>query len=171
VPDLWQTTNLGLCCTTSGSVKLAKTGNCLTSPAYRFQWLCNKALTWPRSRFCSPQCRLELDYRRYIIRWLRGEVPGGRSNGRVSNYVRRWLFERASSKCEQCGWSRVHPITGRVPLTVHHRDGDSENHRPENLELLYGGCHTLTPNYGILNHGRGRTRRTRKPRQLIARGM
>jgi CRISPR-associated endonuclease/helicase Cas3 len=33
-----------LCCTTSGSVKLAKTGNCLTSPAYRFQWLCNKAL-------------------------------------------------------------------------------------------------------------------------------
>jgi PAS domain S-box-containing protein len=40
-----------LCCTTSGSVKLAKTGNCLTSPAYRFQWLCNKA-RWRAASGC-----------------------------------------------------------------------------------------------------------------------
>jgi hypothetical protein len=72
-------------------------------------------------------------------------------------------------RCEQCGWSRVHPITGLVPLTVNHCDGDSENHRPENLELLCGGCHALTPNYGKLNNGRGRKKRLAKLR--AAQGM
>ena len=126
--------------------------------------VCGKSLTYPRSRFCSPKCRLELDCQRFIARWLRDELPGGRSRGRVSSHVRRWTFERAGNKCEQCGWSRVHPITKRVPLTVHHKDGNSENHRPENLELLCGGCHMLTPNYGKLNNGHGRGKRLQASR-------
>jgi endogenous inhibitor of DNA gyrase (YacG/DUF329 family) len=123
--------------------------------------VCGKAMTYLRSRFCSPNCRLELDYQRFIARWLRGELAGGKGRGRVSNHVRRWLFERAGNKCEQCGWSRVHRSTGRVPLAVHHKDGNSENNRPENLELLCGGCHTLTPTYGMLNKGHGRERRVK----------
>jgi 5-methylcytosine-specific restriction endonuclease McrA len=47
-------------------------------------------------------------------------------------------------------------------LTTNHIDGDSENHRPENLELLCGGCHSLTPHYGKLNNGHGRKRRREK---------
>jgi 5-methylcytosine-specific restriction endonuclease McrA len=132
---------------------------------------CGRSMTYLRSRFCSPQCRLERDYQQCTAQWLRGDVSGGRSNGRVSNHVRRWLFERAGNKCEQCGWSRVHPVTGHIPLAVHHKDGNSENNRPENLELLCGGCHMLTPNYGILNHGRGRTRAGEKSRLLQATGM
>jgi len=130
--------------------------------------VCGKALTHPRSRFCSPRCRLELDYQRFIVRWLQGETPGGRGGGRESGHVRRWLFERAGNKCEQCGWRRVHPITGRIPLTVHHKDGNSENHRPENLELLCGGCHMLTPNYGKLNNGHGRGKRLQEARLVRA---
>jgi 5-methylcytosine-specific restriction endonuclease McrA len=55
-------------------------------------------------------------------------------------------------------------VTGLIPLTVNHIDGNSENHRPENLELLCGGCHTLTPNYGRLNQGKGRRQRLEKIR-------
>src|SRR5207245_4777334 len=80
-------------------------------------------------------------------------------------HIRRWLFQRASNKCEQCGWCRVHPVTGLIPLTVNHRDGNSENHRPENLELLCAGCHSLTPHYGKLNQGRGRRSRLQRLRQ------
>jgi 5-methylcytosine-specific restriction endonuclease McrA len=113
---------------------------------------------------------MDFQYKLYIQRWLAGEVAGGRGEGAVSKHIRRWLFERSGGKCEQCGWSRVHPITGLIPLTVNHRDGDSENHRPENLELLCPGCHALTPNYGKLNVGRGRRKR-REKLQMEAVGM
>jgi len=112
-----------------------------------------------RSKYCSLGCQMEFQHRRFVERWLKGEISGGRGEGCVSKHVRRWLFERARNKCEQCGWSRVHSVTGLIPLTVNHKDGNSENHRPENLELLCGGCHMLTPNFGKLNNGRGRKRR------------
>src|SRR5262249_52097503 len=119
-----------------------------------------------RSKYCSFACQFEWQYREYIRRWLAGEIHGGIGEGRVSRHIRRWLFERAGNKCEQCGWSRVHPVTGLIPLTVNHKDGDSENHRPENLELLCGGCHMLTPTYGKLNNGRGRKKRREKLRAI-----
>jgi hypothetical protein len=108
---------------------------------------------------------MEFQHREYIQQWLAGAIPGGRGEGSVSKHVRRWLFKRAENKCEQCGWNRVHPVTGLIPLTVNHKDGNSENHQPENLELLCGGCHTLTPNYGKLNQGQGRKRRLAKLRE------
>jgi hypothetical protein len=125
---------------------------------------CGRMIENLRSKYCSLPCQMEFQYRQYIERWLAGEVEGRRGEGQVSKHVRRWLFRRAGNKCEQCGWSRVHPVTGLVPLTVNHIDGNSENHRPENLELLCGGCHALTPNFGKLNNGNGRKRRLEKER-------
>lgn len=114
---------------------------------------------------------MEFQHREYIRRWLLGEIDGSRGEGQVSKHIRRWLFKRAGSKCEQCGWSRIHPVTGLIPLTVNHKDGNAENHRPENLELLCGGCHMLTPNYGNLNRGHGRRKRLEKLRLLRVLGM
>jgi len=126
---------------------------------------CGKTVESLKGKYCSIACQLDFQYRLYIERWLAGEVSGGRGEGCASKHVRRWLFQRAGSQCEQCGWSRVHPVTGLIPLTVNHKDGDSENHRPDNLELLCGGCHSLTPNYGKLNQGRGRKRRLERLRK------
>jgi len=124
-----------------------------------------------RSIYCCMKCQHDFAYKQYIQRWLAGEVQGRRREGCVSNHIRRWLYERAGSKCEQCGWDRVHPVTGLIPLTVNHIDGNAENHRPENLELLCGGCHTLTPNYGNLNKGRGRKTRREKLQRKPEVGM
>ena len=128
---------------------------------------CNVVVENLRSRYCSLRCQMEFQHRVYIRRWLAGELHGARGEGCVSKHIRRWLYERASSRCEKCGWSRVHPVTGMVPLTVNHINGDSENHRPENLELLCGGCHMLTPNYGNLNKGHGRKKRLERLRDQI----
>lgn len=125
---------------------------------------CGEPVENLRSQYCTLRCQMEFQHKRYIAKWLAGEMTGSRGEGRPSNHIRRWLTERAGNKCEQCGWSSVHPVTGKVPLTVNHIDGNSENHRPENLELLCGGCHMLTPNYGKLNHGRGRKKRIEKLR-------
>jgi hypothetical protein len=118
-----------------------------------------------RSKYCSIECQNNHEYEEYIKKWLDGNVSGGcrGEKGKVSNHVRRWLFERAGCKCEalldngsRCGWSRKNPKTGKIPLTVHHKDGNSEHHVPKNLELICPCCHSLTPTYGGGNKGNGR---------------
>jgi len=129
---------------------------------------CGKPLIERHSRFCSKECWAKNEYDFYIKEWLEGKVSGGQKKGSgiVSSHVRRWLFERAENKCEaildnglRCGWSRVNLKTGKVPLTVHHRDGNAERHVPENLELICPCCHSITPTYGALNKGNGRKNR------------
>ena len=48
---------------------------------------------------------------------------------------------------------KKNPITGKVPLTINHIDGNPRNNNPDNLEVLCPNCHALTPNYGALNKG------------------
>jgi hypothetical protein len=48
---------------------------------------------------------------------------------------------------------------------LEHKDGNSENHNLNNLELLCPNHHSLTPTYGALNKGNGRTKRREKRKQ------
>lgn len=122
---------------------------------------CSQLLSAQQNLYCSQSCHLEVMYRDYIRRWLIGEVSGGNWHG-VSNYVRRWLIQKRGRRCESCGWEKVNPITGLVPIQVNHKDGNPERHRPENLELLCPNCHSLTPSFGGLNRGRGRSARRKR---------
>jgi 5-methylcytosine-specific restriction endonuclease McrA len=60
------------------------------------------------------------------------------------------------NKCMECGWDKINPKTGKVPIQLEHIDGNSENNKLENLKLLCPNCHSLTPTYGALNKGKGR---------------
>jgi hypothetical protein len=57
-------------------------------------------------------------------------------------------------RCEGCGLSewRDRPL----PLALHHVNGDAQDHRVENLQLLCPNCHSQTPNFS------GRNRRGRR---------
>lgn len=50
------------------------------------------------------------------------------------------------SHCEECGWAEISE-NGRLPLELHHIDGDSKNNSLENLEILCPNCHSLKSNY------------------------
>lgn len=123
------------------------------------------------ARFCSDPCRRQRSreaasrkndqlYRDFIRRWLAGEAvrtfKGGA--GQISSHIRRYLFEKHDSRCTECGWSKEHSVTKKVPLTVEHKDGDWQNNQPSNLTLLCPNCHALTPTYCGLNRGNGRPR-------------
>ncbi len=118
---------------------------------------CGKEVKRAVDKFCNNHCQGEYAYRTYIDRWMRGLETGRKGNFfALSDNVRRFILETFVEKCSQCGWSERHPLTGRVPLTIDHIDGDVENCRPENLRLLCHNCHSLTPTFGSLNRGKGK---------------
>lgn len=123
---------------------------------------CNKELNRPSARYCNHDCQFDHEYVQYIVRWKQGIESGNRGiNGEVSHHVRRFLFEKYHNRCAQCGWSKRHPLTGKIPLTVEHIDGNGFNTIEENLTLLCPNCQALTPTYGGYNRGKGRDSRRR----------
>lgn len=52
--------------------------------------------------------------------------------------------------CEQCGWSKT-ASDGRIPLELHHRNGNRHDNQLENLQILCPNCHSLEDNYRAKN--------------------
>lgn len=67
---------------------------------------------------------------------------------------RRILLKRRGDKCEECGLSEWRDI--KISVQVHHIDGNSDNNFEDNLKLLCPNCHSITPNFGRKNLGKGR---------------
>ena len=80
-----------------------------------------------------------------------GKESGVVGTNDISKRIKRYLFEKYNDSCQICGWNKVNPYTGKVPLQIHHIDGDCKNNRPENLQLLCPNCHSLTENFGSRN--------------------
>lgn len=88
-----------------------------------------------------------------IEKWKNKEITGNRGNQTisVSKSVRDYLIEKYNNKCQKCGWGEINLNTKKVPLQIHHIDGDCENSYEENLEVLCPNCHSLTETFGNLN--------------------
>ena len=56
------------------------------------------------------------------------------------------------AKCENCLLTEW--LECKVPLELHHIDGNKINNQLCNLQLLCPNCHTLTENYRGKNQGR-----------------
>ena len=72
----------------------------------------------------------------------------------TSKHIKRYLIKRANGKCERCGWGEINPYTQKIPLELHHKDGDYRNNTEDNLELLCPNCHSLTDTYRGGNTGK-----------------
>lgn len=114
------------------------------------------------NKYCCQQCQLDYQYKQYIERWKNGQESGLKGKYEVSNHIRKYLFEKNNNSCQKCGWSGVNPITGNVPLQIHHIDGDCLNNSENNLELLCPNCHSLTETFGTLNKISSRVYRKQK---------
>lgn len=103
---------------------------------------------------------MEYNYKQYIIKWKNKEEDGNSGKCEISEYIRRYLFDKFDNKCQQCGWGEINIFTKRVPLQIHHVDGDCTNNIDENnLELLCPNCHSLTGTFGNRNKNSKRTYR------------
>jgi hypothetical protein len=120
---------------------------------------CQTFLSKKQIKYCSNKCQAQHQHSLYIQRWLNGEETGMQGGEKVSEHIRIYLIEKCGNKCSVCNWSEVNPTTGKVPVQIDHIDGDYTNNTECNLRLLCPNCHSLTPTYGALNTGKGRSKR------------
>lgn len=106
-------------------------------------------------KYCSKKCEMIFKFDKYIKNWKSGKISG-KCGDSISPNIKRYIFEKFESKCTKCGWSKVNPYTGLIPLHVDHTDGNSRNNKEENLDLICPSCHSLTGNYGALNKGKSK---------------
>lgn len=125
---------------------------------------CGKELVGNKknNKYCCQQCQLDYQYKQYIEKWKNGQESGIKGKYEVSNHIRKYLFEKYNNSCQKCGWNKINPITGNVPLQIHHIDGDCLNNSENNLELLCPNCHALTETFGTLNKTSSRVYRKQK---------
>ena len=114
---------------------------------------CGKELsqTQRHNLYCSTECWTKNRYNEKINAWLKGEFDGMRGENGISSTIRNYLIEEANYKCELCGWGKTNPTTGKVPLEIHHIDGDYQNNARDNLQVLCPNCHSLTSTFKALN--------------------
>lgn len=62
-----------------------------------------------------------------------------------------WLKQEREWKCECCGLTEWQGK--RLPLEVHHINGDRTDQRRENLQILCPNCHAITENWRSGNLG------------------
>jgi len=110
---------------------------------------CGKKLNGSQVKYCSNECQMEYQKIRKINEWKEHPEKFISENGYP--FIRNYLLNKNSSKCENCGWGEINQYTHSIPLEVHHIDGDCTNNREENLQLLCPNCHSLTENFGSRN--------------------
>ena len=125
---------------------------------------CGKELTIEQrhNSYCSSECANNAKIQKKVDAWTNGEFNGQQANGSLSTTIRNYLLKKANYRCEKCGWGEINPTTGKVPLEIHHEDGNYLNNKPENLKVLCPNCHALTPSYKALNKSERERSQTRK---------
>lgn len=119
---------------------------------------CDMLISRNNKKYCSIKCQRQYEYEKYVDGWLNGKISGIQEKYNTpSNFVRRYLFELHNNQCQECGWNKINPKSNKVPLQIHHIDGNPKNGICSNLQLLCPNCHSLTTTFGSLNTtGNGR---------------
>lgn len=117
---------------------------------------CGNDLPQTKRIYCSRSCQNDFQYKEYIKKWKNGEESGMSGEFSISAHIKRYLRTKCANKCSECGWDKINITTGKVPLHIHHIDGNWKNNLENNLIVLCPNCHSLTPTYCSLNKGSGR---------------
>lgn len=116
---------------------------------------CHAITTNPK--FCNNTCQQKHRKEKVHNRIRQGKYKLTWSGNAV---IKQFLVEERGSRCERC--KNTHWQGEKIPLNVHHIDGDARNNIPSNLNLLCLNCHGLTKNFGSNNKHSTRAYRYKK---------
>ena len=95
-------------------------------------------------------CRSEKikNFHRKRIELLKKSLPFEKWPKRL---IRKVVFEEVGNHCGECGYEYEDKITGKGPFDLHHKDGDKQNWKRENLKVLCLNCHWKTGSWKFRN--------------------
>lgn len=96
-------------------------------------------------KYCNSQCYIEHKNKEKVKLWL--EHPELFTSEYTYGFIKNYLMLIHKNKCEYCGWGETNKKTGKIPLEVHHIDGDCTNNNITNLQLLCPNCHSIIQGY------------------------
>lgn len=108
---------------------------------------CGKELIKAQKKYCCTKCQREYESKEKILAWQNGTFDGMKGESQLSDVIRNYMLEQSEYKCETCGWGKINPYTNKIPLEIHHKDGNYKNNKEENLQVLCPNCHSLTENF------------------------
>jgi len=123
---------------------------------------CGNLLDSGQKKFCCPQCQQNSQSLAFLKDWKNGLLTGISGQYGISSHIKNYLFNKNNNACEICGWDKINLISNRVPLQMHHIDGNCLNNIENNLQLLCPNCHSLTETFGNLNKNSKRVFRKQK---------
>lgn len=91
--------------------------------------------------------------------------------GKYPQYPREKLLRRMvisgyiTEKCNHCGYCQKRPTDLKTPLMLHHLNGNSTDHRRENLEILCYNCYFVL--VGDLNRRDLKTYAYDRPEEVV----
>ena len=103
-----------------------------------------KSAALKRGYFFSAEARKKSgETRRYKLDdILAGKHPTYSSYKLLKRLLKQGRRRRVCERCERTTWAGE-----PIPLELHHRDGNAQNHCCENLSLLCPNCHALAEHY------------------------
>lgn len=121
---------------------------------------CGNIINSRNKFFCSNLCQLNYQKQQYLNNWKLGLESGLSGEFGISSYIRNYLLNKSNYKCELCGWGEINTFTNKIPLEIHHKDGNYLNNSEDNLQVLCPNCHSLTETFKSHNKN-GRKSRTK----------
>ena len=109
--------------------------------------------------YCNHGCQINHKHFQNVENWIHNEAYLSKGS------IKRYLRETFGYKCSVCG---IDNWCGKsIVLELEHKDGNSDNNRPDNVCLICPNCHSQTDTYKAKNKGNGRhSRRLRYAKGL-----
>lgn len=111
-----------------------------------------------RNIYCNNTCQNEYQNKQIFLLLENEEFSKIGIKSTIDRVTKKYLIKKYGNKCSKCGWNKINKWTNRVPIEINHIDGNPENHKIENTELLCPNCHSLTE----FTKSRGKGRKWRK---------
>lgn len=127
--------------------------------------VCGKEIKNRSGKYCSNECFQKAIFEERVAKWKNN--PELFSSEAIPSFVKRYFMIKYGCKCQKCGWGEINETTGKIPLEIHHINGDCTDNREENLQLLCPNCHSLTPNSGAKNRNNSRRYKLKKYKDLL----